>query len=672
MSTKNKPQKQIKIIITIIIFILLIPFIIQIKSYGNNVMVSDLENSQNIEDSQQNENKDQNKNESKNSSSTKNKPPKIQQMIKQERDSKKTSDSFYQSVTQNKNLTEQYQKDLHIKNYLNLEIFVRDIKGNKILSNIKIETPSLIAEQQTKSEFKFSPLKPGKITIYIYPLQQNLQKIIINSNIEKDSKLFLKIPPSEFFIQLSLFDLFNSLSPTKLNYQLYLNNTLYQNHKIQENSIIIPLKLKEENLINTALLNQEEIESSLKVESIISSLNISFKNNKSYKDEKVILKITPNLIRNTFPQYRVPIFLENKLPNPYVYPILLSLISSLLALSIFYLLREILNLKSLNPKNLKINYIFPLKFFNPFSKFQKVMVEINRKPQTAVQEKLSLATVVDHDANPKVADYILLERLGTGATAIVYKAQNIKNKSIVALKLIHKHLFQEPWFQERIKNEIEINKILAHPNIVKLVDYNLEGDQIFLAFEFVEGKSLSKIMQEKKKLQLNEALDIWMQILEALDYAHQKGVIHRDLKPDNILIKQDKTVKITDFGISKKIDTTLNLTQDFVGTPWYMSPEQIKNQKVDNRSDIYSLGVIVYQMLTGKLPFETSENIYAVFKAHMFDNPVSTNLIFDNSYIPPDIEKIIRKMVEKDPKKRYQYCYEIIQDLTPYLLTYKK
>ena len=273
--------------------------------------------------------------------------------------------------------------------------------------------------------------------------------------------------------------------------------------------------------------------------------------------------------------------------------------------------------------------------------------------------------------NPKVSNYVLLERIGTGATAVVYKAQNIKNKTIVALKLIHKHLFSEPWFQERIKNEIEINKYLTHPNIVKLLDYDIEGDQPFLAFEFIEGKSLSQIIKEKKKLDLSETLNIWIQILEALDYAHQKNIIHRDLKPENILITNNKTVKITDFGVSKRIDRTMNLTLDIVGTPYYMSPEQIKNQKVDNRSDIYSLGVIVYQMLTGRLPFETSQNIYAVFKAHMFDNPLSANITFDN-YIPPDIEKIIRKMIEKDPKKRYQYCYEIIQELTPYVLTYQK
>ncbi|MFN3995978.1 MAG: serine/threonine-protein kinase, partial [bacterium] len=516
------------------------------------------------------------KNNKQNNTSKKNENLLIPQEIKQ------NNQKYYKKTVEEQVPEEQ----LKVRNNLNLEIFVQDIKGNRILSNVKVETPYFVSEEQTKSEFKFSPLEPGNIKIYIQPLQQNLQKIVINSNIEKDTKLFVKIPPSEFIIKLSLFDLFTSLSPQKLNYQLFLNDTLSKNHKFKENSIVIPLTLKKENLITAELLTQEEIDNSLKIETMISSLNVSFKNNKSYKNESINLKITPNLIRNTFPQYRIPIFLENKLPNPYLYPIFLSIVYSLLALTLFYI----------------------FKFYNPFYKFQKVIVKINKNPKATSQEKLSLDTIVNHNTNPKVANYILLERIGTGATAIVYKAQNIKNKSIVALKLIHKHLFQEPWFQERIKNEIEINKILAHPNIVKLIDYDLEGDQPFLAFEFVEGKSLSKIIQEKKRLQLGEALDIWMQILEALDYAHQKGIIHRDLKPDNILIKQDKTIKITDFGISKRIDTTLNLTQDFVGTPWYMSPEQIKNQKVDNRSDIYSLGIIVYQMLTGKFPFETSEN----------------------------------------------------------------
>jgi serine/threonine-protein kinase len=277
----------------------------------------------------------------------------------------------------------------------------------------------------------------------------------------------------------------------------------------------------------------------------------------------------------------------------------------------------------------------------------------------------------NNDNNVKIGNYVLNERLGTGATAVVYKATNIKNKSTVALKMLHKHLMSEKWFKERIINEIEINKILTHPNIIKILEYDIEGEQPFIAFEYVNGKSLAKILEERKVIPLDESINIWIQILEAMDYAHQKGIIHRDLKPENILIREDKVVKITDFGISKRINMTLNLTQDFVGTPWYMAPEQIKNQKVDNRTDIYSMGIIFYQMITGKLPFETSENLYSIFKSHMLDNPIGAN-IFEKSYMPPDIEKIIRKMIEKEPKKRYTYCYEIIQELTPHLLLFSK
>ncbi|MFN3478713.1 MAG: hypothetical protein ACK4ZM_05060, partial [bacterium] len=266
-------KKQIKIIITIIIFILLITFFIQTQSYSISVTISDLEDTQKTEVYQSQDKNPSSKSQNDKQgtiSKIKNRVSKIREAIKQERNSEKNTEnlnSSYQSTITDQTLLEQYQKN-HIKNYLDLKIFVHDINGNKILSNVKIETPSFVSEEQTKSEFNFSPLKPGNIKIYIQPLQENLQKIAINSNIEKDTKLFVKIPPSEFTIKLSLFDFFTSLSPQKLNYQLFLNDTLLKNHELKENSILIPLTLKKENSITTELLTQEEIDNSLKIETM--------------------------------------------------------------------------------------------------------------------------------------------------------------------------------------------------------------------------------------------------------------------------------------------------------------------------------------------------------------------------------------------------------------------
>lgn len=556
------------------------------------------------------------------------------------------------------------EKNIEIRNYYRLNIKTMDYKKNPILSTIEIEQENKKQIFPKTSSVNFSTHSTESLTITIIPMDPNFKALKITGKINQDTNLNIILPPSKFSISFPIFDIQNQiLNPQQLKFLLKINKIVSKDYTIQNNKIIIPLLNKEEIIpeYDFTYLDNDEINNEInKTENFISSIELEFSNNKKFRNEFVSLKITPKLIRNRYPEYRRIVILENKLPNPYIPVFLLFLLLSIPSFYILYKRKEIEGIFSKMFQSLKIPNLNIL---------DKIKVKLNGRNKR--EEKLSLKTTVS--SNPKVADYILMERIGTGATSIVYKAQNIKNRSIVALKLIHKHLLSEPWFKERIQNEIEINKILIHPNIIRMLDYSLEEDQPFIAFEYIQGKSLTRILEEKKRLPLNEALEYWVQMLEALDYAHQKGIVHRDLKPDNIMIDlEKKQVKLTDFGISKKIDKTLNITQDFVGTPWYMSPEQIKNQKVDNRSDIYSLGVIVYQMLTGKLPFETSENIYAVFKAHMFDNPVSSNIIIDNSYIPPNIEKIIRKMLEKEPKKRYQYCYEIIQDLTPYLLTFSQ
>ncbi|MCX7759387.1 MAG: serine/threonine protein kinase, partial [bacterium] len=525
---------------------------------------------------------------------------------------------------------------------IKLTIYIADLKNNEAPSNIEILTDKIKESISNQSYVSLENLNPGKIYITITPENQNLRSIKISGQINESTNLKIHLPPSKFSVKLPIFD----TTPQKindlktLNYKVFLNSLEFKNYQNLNNSIIIPINLEKEKEYIFNQINQEEVDNQInKIQTLVSEIKLIFDKNKSYKKEDILIKITPETIKNRYPEYTRIVILEKKLINPYIYWVLMTILYFLIIGGIYLL----------------------------YTKNKYKLTKLIRSKDKKV-EKLSLSTL----NNPKVSDYILLERLGVGATSVVYKAQNVKNRSIVALKLLHKHLLSEIWFKERISNEVEINKILTHPNIIRMLDYDIESEQPFIAFEYVEGKSLTKILEERKKLPLNEALNIWIQILESLDYAHQKGIIHRDLKPDNILITENNIVKITDFGISKKIDKTLNLTQDFVGTPWYTSPEQIKNQKIDNRSDIYSLGVIVYQMLTGKLPFETSENIYAVFKAHMFNNPISTNIYSQDSYIPPDIEKIIRKMIEKDPKKRYQYCYEIIQDLTPQLLVFSK
>jgi tRNA A-37 threonylcarbamoyl transferase component Bud32 len=556
------------------------------------------------------------------------------------------------------------------KKYYNLKLNIKNLNNENIPSNIKIIG---LKENNNKnylsSYYAQSLLEEDYLKIFISPINNNYQELEIEGQLTQDTNLTITLTPKKFDIIFNITD-------------IYPNKIKDFDYNITVNSIdFTKLTKKEDNKLTLTLI-ENPLSKNLKLNDlseykndnnflIPKSFNLSIFS-KGYKDETISFKINPYAL--TFPNYSKTFILEKKFYIehiiPYIYLALLIFPSIALVILAYYnrnkiieSVNEILNKNKNKNKSEKVR------------RLKDTIIKIEQLNN--ISSNVSNLNSVLNEDNPKVSDYVLLEKLGVGATAVVYKAINIRTKNLVALKLIHKHILNEDIIKERVENEIEINKLLSHPNIVKLLDYNLDDNPPYIAFEYVEGKSLDKILKEKKKLNIYETMNIWMQLLEALDYAHQKGIVHRDLKPENILLKltsdnlETATVKITDFGISKIINKTLNITQDFVGTPWYMSPEQIKGQKVDQRSDIYSLGIIVFQLLTGKLPFGESDNVYAVFKAHMLDNPVDSHILEGNTtYIPKDIEKIIRKMLEKTPKKRYQNISEIINDLKPQFIKY--
>jgi tRNA A-37 threonylcarbamoyl transferase component Bud32 len=556
------------------------------------------------------------------------------------------------------------------KKYYNLKLNIKNLNNENIPSNIKIIG---LKENNNKnylsSYYAQSLLEEDYLKIFISPINKNYQELQIEGQLTQDTNLTITLTPKKFDIIFNITD-------------IYPNKIKDFDYNITVNSIdFTKLTKKEDNKLTLTLI-ENPLSKNLKLNDlseykndnnflIPKSFNLSIFS-KGYKDETISFKINPYAL--TFPNYSKTFILEKKFYIehiiPYIYLALLIFPSIALVILAYYnrnkiieSVNEILNKNKNKNKSEKVR------------RLKDTIIKIEQLNN--ISSNVSNLNSVLNEDNPKVSDYVLLEKLGVGATAVVYKAINIRTKNLVALKLIHKHILNEDIIKERVENEIEINKLLSHPNIVKLLDYNLDDNPPYIAFEYVEGKSLDKILKEKKKLNIYETMNIWMQLLEALDYAHQKGIVHRDLKPENILLKltsdnlETATVKITDFGISKIINKTLNITQDFVGTPWYMSPEQIKGQKVDQRSDIYSLGIIVFQLLTGKLPFGESDNVYAVFKAHMLDNPVDSHILEGNTtYIPKDIEKIIRKMLEKTPKKRYQNISEIINDLKPQFIKY--
>ena len=256
--------------------------------------------------------------------------------------------------------------------------------------------------------------------------------------------------------------------------------------------------------------------------------------------------------------------------------------------------------------------------------------------------------------------YELLKSIGFGGTSEVYLALDRVTGDTVAVKIMDKRLSTNEKYLKRFIREINIAKTLNHPNIPKLIDYGLIDGVPYLVTEYIRGKTLKDIVEKNGPLSLNEALRITKEILKALSYAHSKGIVaHRDIKPSNIMIDKDGNVKVMDFGIAKVVGS--HLTQStLLLTPQYASPEQIKGEDVDIRSDIYSLGITLYYMLTGRPPYE-GDTPYSIFEKQIRKPlPKISDIRRD---IPKYIENIIEKATSKNPNNRYRTPYEMMMDL---------
>ncbi|GJM68824.1 hypothetical protein HMSSN036_10400 [Paenibacillus macerans] len=200
--------------------------------------------------------------------------------------------------------------------------------------------------------------------------------------------------------------------------------------------------------------------------------------------------------------------------------------------------------------------------------------------------------------------YQVVERVGGGGMALVYKAQDILLNRYVAIKVLRQQFVNDEEFIRRFRREAQSAASLSHPNIVSVYDVGQEDDVHYIVMEFVEGQNLNEIIKERAPLQVEEAVRIASQIADALDHAHQNQIIHRDIKPHNILIGRNGWVKVTDFGIARAVtSTTITQTGSVVGSVHYFSPEHAKGVATGEKSDLYSLGIVLYQMLTGRLPF---------------------------------------------------------------------
>jgi eukaryotic-like serine/threonine-protein kinase len=246
--------------------------------------------------------------------------------------------------------------------------------------------------------------------------------------------------------------------------------------------------------------------------------------------------------------------------------------------------------------------------------------------------------------------------------AVLYRATNLSDGTQVALKVPHPEMQADPVLFERFKREEEIGQLLEHPGVVKTFNSEYRS-RVYMVIEWANGRLLRSILNEEKRLPIDRAVQIALKICDALDYMHKRGIVHRDLKPENVMVDEQDNVKLIDFGIAMKEDarrlTFVNLSAT-LGTPDYISPEQVKGQRGDQRSDVYALGIMLYEMLTGQVPF-TGPNPLAAMNERLLIDPPSPRAL--NGEISPELEEILYRALERDPRHRYATAHEMMWDL---------
>ena len=258
--------------------------------------------------------------------------------------------------------------------------------------------------------------------------------------------------------------------------------------------------------------------------------------------------------------------------------------------------------------------------------------------------------------------YEIIKKIGDGGMAFVYKAKDILLNRIVAVKVLRPEFVDDDEFLGKFKREAEAVASLSHPNIVNVYDVGEEGKVHYIVMEYVDGQNLKEIIKNEGTLDEYTALDITKQIAKALGAAHKKGIIHRDIKPHNILISNEgRVVKVADFGIAKAVsNSTMTNVGSIIGSVHYFSPEQAKGKFVSNNADLYSLGIVLYEMIIGKVPFRGDSPI-SIALQHINDEIEFTSE--EQTNIPQSVRTIIKKLTEKSSVDRYQSAEEVIEDI---------
>jgi eukaryotic-like serine/threonine-protein kinase len=256
--------------------------------------------------------------------------------------------------------------------------------------------------------------------------------------------------------------------------------------------------------------------------------------------------------------------------------------------------------------------------------------------------------------------YRVIRKLGSGGMAEVYEAEDRQLGRRVALKVLHRRYAEDAQFVERFRREASSAAGLAHPNVVAIFDRGEWEGTSYIAMELVEGRTLKEIVRDKGPAPPEAAVDITLQILRAARYAHKHGIVHRDIKPHNVLIDQDGRVRVTDFGIARAGTSDMTETGSIMGTAQYLSPEQAQGRSVDARSDLYSIGIVLYELVTGQVPFD-AESPVTVALMQVNEPPLPPRELVPA--IPAPIEGIVLRAMEKDPDRRFQSADEFISAL---------
>ncbi len=256
--------------------------------------------------------------------------------------------------------------------------------------------------------------------------------------------------------------------------------------------------------------------------------------------------------------------------------------------------------------------------------------------------------------------YEILEVIGTGGMAVVYKALCHRLNRLVAVKILKDEFSQDEDFRRRFRAESQAVAMLSHPNIVAVYDVSTYDDADFIVMELIEGISLKQYMEKKGVLNWKETLHFAMQIAKALEHAHSRGIVHRDIKPHNVMVLKNGSVKVADFGIAQTTNSGSTMTKEALGSVHYISPEQAKGGRVDNRSDLYSLGIVMYEMIAGRVPFDGDTPVSVAIQ-HINGGAVAPS--YWNPNIPKGLEQIVMRAIARQPRERYASATAMLYDM---------